>query len=180
MQITLEFLRSLLIGTIATGVVLVLTMLGAQSRPNRKGWRAIKAGPMHWIGLGLGSALTVMMSYVWLFVGSSRPDAEAQMAILFYLILAFGTVTIIVGCQSWLITRRAIFWRGRSIRFAQAGAPQVREFQDVEALTKTIWGSVVVRFRDGAELKLDPYAKGAEELIATIDDLLNGGSGDPA
>ncbi|MGE3246519.1 MAG: hypothetical protein AB7F96_00980 [Beijerinckiaceae bacterium] len=180
MLTSLELIRSILIGAIAAGVVGILAMLGAQSRPNRKGWRAIKAGPMHWTGLGLGTALVILMSYVWLFVGSTRPDAEQQMSILFYLILAFGAGTIILGCQCWLLARRAIFWRGTTIRFTQGGAPQVRAFDDVEALATTMWGRAIVRFRDGTELTLDPHAQGAEELIARLDAMLNGGAEEPA
>ena len=128
---------------------------------------------MHWTGLWLGTGLTVLFAYVWLFVGSSRADAESQMTILFCLILAFGTVTIGVGLQTWLITKRAVRWRGKTIRFTSRATAETREFGEIESANQTIWGSFTVEFRDGAVLKLDPNAKGAYELISAVADFLD-------
>ena len=35
-----------------------------------------------------------------------------------------------------------------------------------------LWGGIAIRFRDGAVLRVDPYAKGATQLIDAISDFL--------
>jgi len=95
------------------------------------------------------------------------------MTILFYLILAFGLATIIVGLQTWLITKRAVRWRGKTIRFTCRAAAETREFQNIKSVNQTIWGNAAFLFDDGKVLKLDPHAKGAHELINAVVDFLD-------
>ncbi len=170
----------ILFGLIAAGVVYGLYALSRHSGADQRGWRHVKAGPMHLTGVSLGAALTGLMSYVWLFVGSSRPDAESQMTILFYLIIAFGCGSIIVALQAWMIGRRAIRWRGKSVRFSLGGQAETREFQDIAAIQQTLWGRVAFKFKDGAVLMLDPYAQGAGELIDAARDFLEAQPGNAA
>ena len=97
MELAQNPLSRLVVFALAGAIVVLLTYLGARSKPDQRGWRPVKAGAMHWFGVTLGGGLTGLFAYVWLFVGSSRADAEEQMAILFWLIVAFGVGTIIVA-----------------------------------------------------------------------------------
>ena len=123
---------------------------------------------MHWTGIVLGAGLAGLMLYVWLFVGSSRPDAESQMTILFCLICAFGSVTVIVGRQTWLITKRDVRWRGQTIKFAAQPMDEARNLNDVAAVKLTPWGAFALQFRDGTRIKLDANARGAQQLIDVV------------
>ena len=163
-----ELAYHILVVAIAAGVVTVLGLIGTQSRPDHRGWRKIKLGAMHWTGIGLGAPLTCLFAYVWLFVGSSRADAEQQMTILFWLIVAFGLVTIIVGVSMFLINKKAVRWRRQTIAFASKGQTEKRKFEEIVTVHTTMWGRVDLRFHDGTLLWLDPYAKGAPELIEAI------------
>lgn len=158
----------LLVMVLAGAVVLALAAAGAQARPDHRGWRPIRPGPMHWTALILSAGLTCLMAYVWLFVGSSRPDAERQMNILFWLIVAFGCGGVIAGWSILAIGRRAARWRGQTIAFAGRDGETTRAFADVEALVPSRWGSVKIAFRDGASLVMDPNAKGAGELLEKL------------
>ncbi len=146
----------------------MLTSLGLKTRPDFRGWRALKPGPLHWTGVGLGSALTGLFGYIWLFVGSSRPDAERQMTILFWLILAFGIGVLVVGFSIRRIARQSVRWRGDSIAFESPQGKRTFRFDDVSGLRKSPWGSVVLSFGDGTTLPLDPYATSAGDLIDGI------------
>ena len=167
-----EALYRIVVVALAAGVVVVLGLLGIQSRPDHRGWRDIKASAAHWTAIGLGAPLTGLFAYVWLFVGSSRADAEHQMTILFWLIIAFSLLTSIVGVIMVMITRRAVRWRGTAIIFAKDGQTDKRGFEDIAELRSTFWGRVDLHFRDGTMLWLDPHAKGAPELIEAVSDFL--------
>lgn len=174
MEPTHHPLARVIVFALAGAVVVLLAFLGARSKPDQRGWRSVKAGAMHWFGVILGGGLTGLFTYVWLFVGSSRADAAEQMAILFWLIVAFGLGTIIVALNIHFSLARAIRWRGKSIAFAGKDRVEKRTFADITDMQSRLWGGIVVRFRDGAVLRLDPYATGARQLIDAISDFLAG------
>lgn len=159
--------RAFVVGLVCA-LVIVLGMLGSQARPDFRGWRQIKAGPMHWTALVLGAVLTCFMAFIWLFVGSTRADAAQQMTILFGLICAFGLGTVGAGIQALLINRRALRWRAGIIRFASASGAESRNFTDISDIRQRPWGNVVVEFADGGSVKVDPYAQGASQLIDAV------------
>ncbi|MEQ1669584.1 MAG: hypothetical protein ABL893_01870 [Hyphomicrobium sp.] len=157
---------------LAFAAVAALTATAAKTIADRHGWRSIKPGGMHWTGLWLSAALTGFMSFIFLFVGSARADAAQQMQILFWLIVVFGLATIASAVSVRVIRRSAARWRGEKIAFTLRGAEQTRSFADVTGLQSTPFGGVVVSFRDGVGLRLDPHARGAQELIEQIDEHL--------
>ena len=93
MSLNGDWVRPLVSGLVGAVVVFVLSMLATRAPEDKSGWRRIVPSPMHWTGVGLGTAMVLLMAYVRLFVGSSRADAERQMAILSWLIAAFGPRT---------------------------------------------------------------------------------------
>jgi len=164
----LEHTPSAIVVILAACVVAALGAASATSQPDRRGWRSITPSAMHWTSLWLSAALAGFMAYIYLFVGSTRSDAEHQMKVLFWLFVAFGLGAIVSAIAIRLVRRSAIRWRGEKITFAGVKGEETRQLADVVRLEGTAVGSVMLGFRDGATLRLDPYASGAAELIEKI------------
>lgn len=161
-------MRILVIGLVSAIVVHLLGMLAMRDAPDVRGWRMIKPGPMYSVGIWLGAGLTAFMAYIWLFVGSSRPDGAQQMQILFWLILAFGGGTIIVIWQGLHVRRLGLRWRSDQMIWRAKGQEVSRRFNDVTGLEKSLLGVVTISFADGTRLKVDPNASHAMALIETL------------
>jgi hypothetical protein len=70
---------------------LVASATVLRAPPSRvSGWRVVGPSSVHWFAFIGCWALAAMISWVWLFVGSARDDAEMQMRHALGLILAFG------------------------------------------------------------------------------------------
>lgn len=162
-----EYVSAALV-VLTTAFSVASLILLPQPRTPVRGWRILKPSPLHWTGVGLGAALTCLFSYVWMFVGSSRPDADRQMTILFWLIMAFGFLSVMVGREMRAIVDLSIRWRGQRLIFSTKGTDRSYDLGDVAALRRTAMGRTVVTFSDGAILLIDPYATTAEELIVAI------------
>jgi hypothetical protein len=165
-----SLLRSLLFGLIAMFVVALLTAVGRRASQGPKGWRRIEPSALHWTALILSGALALMMAYVYLFVGSSRPDGPQQMRILFWLMLAFSVGTCIAALQIGWLQRVAVCWRGDMIEFGPKGRRQRRSLGAVVEARNDWLGRVKLSFDDAAVLAIDPYARGAEQLLEGIED----------
>ena len=158
---------------IAAAVMTVQALLGRLQRRNasiRDGWRYLTPGPMVWTGLVLGIALTGLLSYVYLFVGSARPDAEFQMKVLLGLTVSFNLVTILIAYstvveevrwneteiqrRTWLFSRRAMTW------------PQLAAFS-IE-MSGYWW----IRSYHGPKIRFSPYSNGFDQLVRKIADNL--------
>lgn len=159
--------EKLLIPFVAALAVALLALASARARPDARGWRVLGPGAMHWTALLLGLGLTALFLYVLLFVGSSRADAERQMAILFWLTLAFGLGTLLAGLQALATSRRRARWRGETLVFRQSGAECSRRLDEIVAIGPSLFG-MRLTFADGAAVDLDPYATGAQELFERI------------
>lgn len=132
---------------------------------------------MHWTGLWLSAALAGFMTYIYLFVGSTRPDGAQQIKILFWLIVAFGSGAIISAICIRLIRLSAVRWRGATITFAGYKGDETQQLADVVRLGGSLFGRMIVAFRDGTTLRLDPYASGAADLIEKISGTLETADG---
>ncbi|HEY6814223.1 MAG TPA: hypothetical protein VI168_01670 [Croceibacterium sp.] len=132
---------------------------------DKAGWRRIVPSPMHSTGVALGTGLVLLMSYVRLFVGSTRTDAASQMVILTWLIAAFAIGTIGVALSMAAIRRRAIRWRGARVVWRQGAREVTADLAAVAAIRGNLLGHVVLHFAGDEVLRLDPYARGARELI---------------
>ena len=86
------------------------------------------------------------------------------------MIIAFAIMTGSCAVQMILISRRAVQWRGQKISFAgRDGAVHDYGLGEIRAIVSGWSGQVSLHFADGAQLRLDPYAKGASELIERIE-----------
>ena len=172
-----EYTPRAIVFILAAGVVAALCAASATSQPDQRGWRSITPSPMHWTGLWLSAGLSSFMTYIYLFVGSTRPDAAHQMKVLFWLIVAFGLGTIVAAVCIRLVRRSAVRWRGTTIVSSSRIGEETRRLSDVVRLDGTLVGSVIVGFCDGTTLRLDPYASGAAELIEKISGMLEHADG---
>ena len=131
-------------------------------------WHVIGPSGTHWFCFLGCWAFATLISWVWLFVGSARHDAEAQMRYALLLIYAFGIGGAWSGFYIAQLYRMALRWRGTTIRWRKRGADVVQDMADFDAFRRALSGALHLRFRDGTILKLDLYSRNAEDLAAAI------------
>jgi len=133
------------------------------------GWRVVGPGGTHWFCFLGCWAFATLISWVWLFVGSGRRDAEKQMLYALLLVLAFGIGSASCGFYIAQLRRTALRWRDTTIRWREGASDVVQNMADFDSFRRTFSGtSYHLRFRDGAILKLDLYARNAEDLAVAI------------
>lgn len=151
-------------------VVAVLVVAGRNVGPNKTGWRHIRPSAMHWTGFALCGALALFMAYIWLFVGSSRPDSADQMRILFWLTLFFACGSALMGWSILHVRLAGIQWRGSVIaQPSRSGDVSKHDFSAITSVRKDLLGRAVISFADGQNAKLDVYAQGADQLLEALD-----------
>jgi len=150
-------------------IAAVLALLAYSVKPDADGWRHIKPGLPHWVGVVLGAGLTCLFSYIYVFVGSARSDADYQMTILFWMTLIFGACTLYMSSSMFMIVRQRIHWRGEVLAFSTKGRVRQYTFADVTALKDKLSGDYVLHFVDGKRLVVDANAKGAMEFIDAVE-----------
>ncbi len=165
---------------LAAIVVALIAALPLSAKPGPRGWRSVTPGPMHWAALWLSAALSGFMGWIYLFVGSSRPDAEFQMQVLFWLIVVFGSGAVLSAWTIRAIRHRAVSWRGTTVTFLSPKAMETRALSLVATLEDSPFRGVTVTFADGAFFRLDPYSRGAAELIERISVILDARNGTDA
>jgi hypothetical protein len=131
MGIDLSSLSPVLTGLAGGAVATALARWGARGVTDKRGWKCIRPSALHWTGVILGTALTSLFVYVWLFVGSSRADGVQQMQILGWMIVAFTLAIMMCAAQIWLLLRQDVQWRGSIITFKRGG---VRVQDDLKTL----------------------------------------------
>ncbi len=161
--------KYLVIGVLALMATSVLVSLGHNTPPDKRGWRHLKPGPMYRVAITGGSIFTGFLAYIWLFVGSSRPDGQSQMQILFWLIMAFGVGTLITLIQYRGALLMAMHWRGKTLVWnGRDGSEYCRHLSDSVGLRHAWTGWVYIVFDDGLEARIDPYTNHASALIETV------------
>lgn len=165
----LDTLRPLIAGTTGALAAWAFARLGLRTSPDQRGWRHLRPGAMHWTGLILSAALVSLFLYVRLFVGSDRADAETQMMWLNLLIAGFGLGMVVSAWQMRQMVRTDAHWRGAKLKWRdEAGGEQVRGLDHVAAMRRPGFGRLAIAFKDGAVLRIDPYATGVAELCERI------------
>lgn len=130
------------------------------------GWRYLSPSPLHWFGLVLCLGLTSLMLYVWLFVGSSRADADTQMKILLGLVVLGGA-----GSLYMLTTCLAVRIRWNSERIERWLGPKLVAsilFSDIAGATALPGDMLRIRTKDGDALAVDPTLNGADDLLEAL------------
>ena len=164
--VTLLPLAALLIAH-AVCVAAVVSILGSRPRAY-PGWRLVAPSGTHWFCFVGSWAFGALMSWIWLFVGSARADAEFQMQVALLLAIAFVAGAAWCGFQIAAVRRMALRWRGDAICW-QENARELRQgFARFDALRRRLDGAFEIRFADGSVLWLDFYARNASEFLARI------------
>lgn len=156
---------------ILLAVPLALVGLGHMQRQEAAsgshGWRKLSPSAMHWAGLALSVGLTALLLYVYLFVGSSRPDAAKQMNIVLGLMLAFGSAAI---AMCVICFHAVVRWNEERIESWlgpwQRGAISWRELAQAEH--EGPGTPLVLESFDGLRLKIDATLNGADELLQRV------------
>lgn len=150
-------------------IAAVLALLAYSVKPDADGWRHIKPGLPHRVGVVLGAGLTCLFAYIYMFVGSARADADHQMTLLFWMTLIFGACTIYMAASMWMTVRQRLHWRGEVLAFSTKGRVRHYPFADVTVLKTTLLGDYVLDFADGMRLVVDANARGAMEFIDAVE-----------
>ncbi|MEO8723811.1 MAG: hypothetical protein ABI395_09885, partial [Sphingobium sp.] len=75
-------------------------------------WQVVRPAGAHWFGLFGSWGISAIVTWVWLFVGSDRLDADQQMFTALLLILGFGAGAAWSAIYIAQLRRAAIRWRG--------------------------------------------------------------------
>lgn len=173
---TLNFWGPILSGAAVAAASAGIGRLVVLRQKRRAGWVQLRPGPLHWTGLVLATGLAGLMSYVGLFIGSARADAAQQMQVLWWLVAAFAIGAVVCLYQMWQIGASETLWRGGTVRFrGKTGAQLDRPIASIMSLNRSMGGWFVARFADGTELRIDPYARGADALLQRIADIAGEG-----
>ncbi|MCE2830013.1 MAG: hypothetical protein LW742_09750 [Sphingomonadales bacterium] len=132
----------------------------------------ITPAPLHWSAIILSAALFLFIGYIWLFVGSSRPDGASQMRIAFWLSVIFGAGSVVAAFQTMRIMRSVLSLRGNEIAFQKTGDQILLRCSDVIFGERRWGGEIRFGFDDGTILDVDPYARNADRLIERLADQL--------
>lgn len=121
---------------------------------------------MTWFGLVLSFALTGFMTYIYLFVGSSRDDAEFQMAVLLVLATVFNIATVLLAYSTIVeqvrwndvrVERRTLLFETRAMTWHQ-----------LASLGSEPGGYWWISAYDGPRIRFSPYCNGFRDLLAKI------------
>lgn len=167
-----QFLGFLALAVTVLSANYCLDIISARSKPDACGWRPVKPGVVHWTAIVLLLLMTAGSLYIWLFVGSTRYDAEKQMLILFCLIVAFALGTVLLVIETCFTSSKRVRWRDFSIKYESKSGTEQRHFRDITKMRRIWFGYVVLSFRDGTALQINQQATGATDLFINIDDYL--------
>jgi len=134
--------------------------------PEHAGWRAVGPGGTHWFCLIGSWAFATLISWVWLFVGSARRDAAFQMNVALVLAIVFCAVAAWSGFRIAALRRMGLRWRNEAIVWHGGGRELQQTFADFDAVRRGMDGTLQIRFKDQAVLKVDPYARNASDFLA--------------
>lgn len=157
-----------LVGAVALGILVSVAFHTRKpARINPEGWRVLRPG---WLlnGAIIASAgLAMFIGYVCLFVGSSRPDADSQMAVARLLAFGCGLATLYLF---WLCYWRIFLWSGDILRVRTLLGRETRyRISDVRMVAgNEEIGEYRITFSDGSKLRLPTHLHGVEELMANV------------
>ncbi len=152
---------------VVTLLVSVVVSASVSLRPRAAfdgAWRLVLPGGLTHFGVIIGAVLTVLTAWVWLFVGSRRADAEAQLRILWWLNVGFAVSTLFICGHMWRIRRRALRWRDDRLVWRNGE----RRFSDIAAIEHRPLNGVTLRFNDGERLSIDESATHALALLQAV------------
>lgn len=157
---------------IYVAVTLVTGFLAVHRRtPPRAGWHQLTPSAMEWVALTGAIGFTALMVWIYYFVGSSRPDAPAQMATLRILIFAFSIGAAIVFLSSFSSDLR---WSNERIEQRRLGRPaKIICWKDLTGAGVGAWSGLGwATGADGTVIRFSLYQSGAPQLLDEIRETL--------
>jgi hypothetical protein len=164
-EFLIEGLALVALGLAANALLYLLLRSALRQRAQvHDGWRYLRPGAVAWIGLPLSLGFTGLLTYLYLFVGSARADAESQMLALFLLCVGFNLITIFVAYTTAVervrwnethIERRTLFFETRSMCW-----------HELERFGEEPSGYLWIASYQGPKIRFSPYTNGVGELIA--------------
>jgi hypothetical protein len=161
-------LISLLAPPVAGAALATCAVVFYQPKPVA-GWRSISPGLGYWIALLLCLALSVLIAWVWAFIGSSRVDGAFQMRVAWWLALIFGCGAAFAGQRIVRLYRQALRWRGDAL--AWNGSSGNVPMRSLVSLQTDVFGFAQARFEGGRTLSVDLAAAGASDLVERLEDV---------
>jgi hypothetical protein len=166
--VTIEGLLPLM----AVGVAFVLLLITVLLVPgtSKPGWMVLRPGGMHWFSFLGSAAMSALIGWVWIFVGSARSDAEFQMRVAWWLSFIFGAGAVYAGLLVYRLRKLSLRMRGRTIAYDEDGRERRYAVEDFVAWRRRWRGDFQLLFKDGNVVALDPFARNSDEFMGRLYD----------
>ena len=160
--------RQALIVVLTVAVLAAFGLFARKAAVTSHGWYRLKPSRLHWFGLIFGSGMLILLTYIRLFVGSSRSDAERQMLILTGLIVALVAGILIMARSVVELRKLRVEWRGNTLSYRENGQRRVRDISDLVSVGSSWRGALILAFSDGECLRFDEEAQGVPQMLDWI------------
>jgi hypothetical protein len=158
----------IILGLAHLAAVYALFQILTSRRTVTAGWRAVGPSGMHWFCFAGLWALSAFITWIWIFVGSRRPDGDTQMMWALALALFFAVGAAWGGLHVASLRRASLRWRGAQIRWEAKGASQAKEMAGIVSAKRRANGALRLTFADGNVFDLDIHASNADAFLASI------------
>lgn len=130
------------------------------------GWKHVRPDATHWFVVFISALMSTFL--IVMIAHSGAPPFEGDF-IYFYGLLVFSLSGAI--WSSFYIARlRAanVRWLDSTLSFCIGGKQVVQDLRDLNEIYERWDGAIILGFSDQCQLKIDPYCKGAGQLLEEI------------
>ncbi|MDJ0977875.1 MAG: hypothetical protein QNI87_05005 [Erythrobacter sp.] len=160
---TLENILQFVVYSAIFGAMVFFTARSLKSAPvDSEGWQWVRPSFMHHFAV-VGSLLfSLLMWWLYFFVGSARADAEYQETGMLLLALAFGLGALVVW---WLFYANRICWRDDRIRLWTLRRFTEYSFDEIVEIKQANGeGNWRITFEDGRSATVSEMSHGFDDL----------------
>ncbi|MEO0870624.1 MAG: hypothetical protein AAFY19_01505 [Pseudomonadota bacterium] len=163
LDFALENILQFLVYASVFGIMLFFTARSLKSAPvDAQGWQWIRPAFMHHFALVGSLIFSLLMWWLYFFVGSARADAEYQELAMLFLAIAFGLGTLVVW---WMFYANRICWRDGRIRLWTLGRFTEYSFDSIAEIRQANGeGNWRITFDDGRSVTVSELSHGFDEL----------------
>lgn len=152
-------------------LVVVALLYKRTTRVSEKGWSMVTPGMSYWLPCVGSFAFSLLIIWVWAFVGSARSDAEFQMQIAWWLALFFAWSGAWCAWRIAVIGRQALRWRGSKVRWYRGSNTVEKSLENILGMTTAFASSTRVTLSDGTVMRVDNSAFNSSDLLARVEEL---------
>jgi hypothetical protein len=136
---------------------------------DEQGWSSVTLGPWGYQAATGAAAFSLVLFYVWLFVGSSRADADTEM--LSCLLAAVGSLAIsifILLSAHW----RRVQWRDGILRVTPLlGSKAIYRLEELQyVIVRSTTLDFILHFGERRKVKISVIMTGLRELLISLGD----------